>query len=93
MSQTDPYAAFDQIETRCPQLGGEVLFGYCRRMNSGLPCSRALICFRLLFPVELFFRKALKEETFAEVFETPGEGRMERFLRTVSEAREHLPQG
>ena len=88
MTEKDPYAAFDKIETRCPQLGGEVEFGYCRSMNSGLPCSRALVCFQLLFPVELFFRKALREETFAKLFEKPGEGRLERFLRTVSEAQE-----
>ena len=90
----DPIEAFDKIETRCPQLGGEVLFGYCRKMDSGLPCSRALICFQLLFPVELFFRKILKEETFKDCFETLGEGRLERFLRTIDEAKEILsPDG
>ena len=88
MAQPHPVEVFDRIEIRCPQLGGEVLFGYCRKVNQGLPCPRALVCFQLLFPVELFFRKVLKEETFRNIFENPGEGRMERFLRTVSEARE-----
>lgn len=92
MTDKDPYAAFDGIETRCPQLGGEVMFGYCRQRDSGLPCSRALVCFQLLFPVELFFRSALHEETFVRIFESPDEGRLERFLRTVEEARERVEE-
>ena len=86
----DPYAAFDGIETRCPRLGGEVVFGYCRKVNSGLPCRKSLTCFQLLFPVEAFFRRALKEETFSDLFENSGETRMEKILRTFSEAQERV---
>jgi len=87
------HQAFDQIQVRCPRLGGEVSFGYCRTISQGLPCRRALICFEFKFPVEQYFRLALKQETFSRCFEEPGEGRYEKFLRTVSEAVERVENG
>lgn len=83
-----PYRAFDQIEVRCPRLGGEVSFGYCRLVADGLPCERALICFERKFPVAEYFRRVLKEATFRRCFEeTPAENRYQKLLRTVSQAK------
>jgi len=83
-----PHRAFDQIEVRCPRLGGEVSFGYCRLVSDGLPCDRALICFERKFPVAEYFRRALKEATFRRCFEeAPAEGRYQRLLRKVSQTK------
>ena len=81
-----PYRAFDKIEARCPQLGGEVSFGYCRAVNDGLPCPKALVCFEHKFPVVTFFQKILTEEAFSRCFETPGPSRLERLFKAVAEA-------
>jgi hypothetical protein len=85
-----PYRAFDKIEIRCPQLGGEVNFGYCRTVAQGLPCSRALVCFELKFPVAAYFERVLKPETYDRVFNTPQPGRLEKFLSTVHEAKKRV---
>lgn len=85
-----PYRTFDKAEIRCPRLGGEVTFGYCRQMNDGLPCNRALICFEMKLPVEQYFRAVLKEETFYRIFLEPDMGRYEKFLKTVSDAKERV---
>ena len=83
-----PYRAFDQIEVRCPRLGGEVSFGYCRLVADGLPCERALICFERKFPVAEYFRRVLKEATFRQCFEEgPTEDRYQRLLRKVSQTK------
>lgn len=84
------YDVFDHVEVRCPQLGGEVTFGYCRVLQDGMPCQRALLCFERKFPVDEYFRTVLKEETFIRIFTTPPRSRVERFLDSVAEAQKRL---
>ncbi len=85
-----PYKVFDHIEVRCPRMGHQINFGYCRAMSDGLPCSRSITCFYYTFPVEAYFRRVLKDETFASIFLSEKPGRYESFLRTVSEAKERV---
>lgn len=86
-----PHRTFDKTEVRCPRLGGPVTFGYCRRAGQNeLPCAKALNCFKLRFPVEKYFQAVLKEETFADIFGQPMEGRVERLFRVVDEAKERI---
>ncbi len=82
-----PHRAFDDLEVRCPMLGGEVTFRYCRRLDQGLPCRRALVCFAHAFPVETYFRHLLHATTFERCFAPPEQGRYEHLLETFSKAR------
>jgi hypothetical protein len=59
---------FDKMEIRCPRLGHELTFAYCRREGGDLPCPRAMQCWEPLFPVGEHLREIL----------TPGE--WERFV-------------
>jgi hypothetical protein len=77
------YDAFDHLETRCPQMGHQIDFGYCRRVKEGLPCPKAIDCFYLKFPVERYFRLVLREETFAAIFLEQGLNRYEKLLKVV----------
>ena len=67
--------------------GGEATFGYCRVLEDGLPCRRALVCFERSFPVETFFRAILIEETFRRCFESAPADRVGRLLSEVEAAR------
>ncbi len=87
------YDVFDHVEVRCPQLGGEVRFGYCRTLQEGLPCPRALVCFELKFPVEEYFRRVLRAKTFDNIFLVAPPTRMEKFLKTIAEAKERVGKG
>lgn len=82
-----PYRVFDHLEIRCPQLGGEVTFGYCRAMADGLPCAKALDCYHLKFPVREYFHRVLTPEAFARIFESEQTGRYQKFLKTVAQAQ------
>ncbi len=42
----------DGFRIRCPRLGHQIQFSYCRRENDGAPCFRTLDCWHGLFPVE-----------------------------------------
>ena len=54
---------FDRLEIRCPRLGHQGPFSYCRREGGDLPCSRAIQCWEPFFTVESHLRESL----------TPGE--------------------
>ncbi|MBW2062169.1 MAG: hypothetical protein JRI95_11495 [Deltaproteobacteria bacterium] len=84
----DVKTAFDELETRCPQLGGPVPFDYCRKVAEGLPCSRALICWELHFPVGQYLRRILTEEEWKKAFETPSLSRLERILSAADRFRD-----
>jgi len=78
---------FDHAVVRCPQLGGQVSFGYCRVLEDGLPCRRALVCHERGFPVETFFRAILTDQTFRRCFERRPTDRLGRLLTEVDAAR------
>lgn len=81
------YEAFDHIEVRCPQLGHQINFGYCRQRTEGLPCTRAIDCFYLKFPVQKYFRLVLKKETFRRLFIDSQTPRLDKLFQTVDTAR------
>jgi len=85
--------AFDRIDVRCPQLGGGVTFGYCRILDDGLPCPKALTCYELRFPVEAYFRRVLEKQTFERIFGSPQPSRLDRLFRAADAARKSDRQG
>ena len=54
-------AVHDHLEIRCPKLGGQVTFAYCRREAGTIPCQRAAICWQCRFPVGAFLKSILEE--------------------------------
>lgn len=49
----------DELLIRCPRLGGEVTFGYCRQEGGEVPCGRVLACWQSCFPVVEYLRVKL----------------------------------
>ena len=61
----------DEFEIRCPRLGHNIYFSYCRSENGGLPCFKALDCWHPHFEVENCLRKELSEEQWQQTFMCP----------------------
>ena len=60
---------FDHLEIRCPRLGGEVTFAYCRVEGGDLPCMRIVACWQRCLPIEDYLNEKLAPsqlERFAE---------------------------
>jgi hypothetical protein len=60
---------FDHLEIRCPRLGGQVTFAYCRVEGCELPCMRIADCWQRSLPIAEYLRDNLapdKLERFAE---------------------------
>ncbi len=81
------YDVFDHVEVRCPQLGHQIGFGYCRQRDKGMPCPKAIDCFYLKIPAQAYFERVLRKETFRRIFVEPHASRMEVFLGALSEAQ------
>ncbi len=58
----------DDTVVRCPRLGHQVPFKYCRIENTGTPCFKTLDCWYDQFDVVSHFRQTLSEEAFAKTF-------------------------
>lgn len=58
----------NEFTIRCPRLGHQINFAYCRSENSGLPCFKTLDCWFSYFDVHAHFKEKLTEEDFKKIF-------------------------
>jgi len=61
----------DSFQIRCPRLGQQIHFAYCRQENMGLPCARSLDCWFMHFDVVTHLRDELSAGEWEEAFEKP----------------------
>lgn len=55
----------DQLQRRCPRLGGQVEFSYCRTCeDQDGPCFKIFDCWWEFFDVVTYMRKQLPKEQF-----------------------------
>ncbi|HEX9024310.1 MAG TPA: hypothetical protein VF799_10765 [Geobacteraceae bacterium] len=50
---------YDSLLIRCPRLGGEVTFAYCRVEAGDLPCGRIVVCWQGAIPIADYLQKRL----------------------------------
>ena len=72
---------------RCPKLGHQIAFTYCRSESMGLPCFKILDCWFDQFLVEEYLRKELKPEEWEKVFERPQKTKVLSLLELIEEAK------
>ena len=61
----------DSFQIRCPRLGQQIHFSYCRGENMGLPCFKTLDCWYIYFHVVAYLRQELSTAQWEETFEKP----------------------
>ena len=61
----------DSFQIRCPRLGQQIHFSYCRQENMGLPCFKALDCWYMHFNVVEYLGQELSAAEWKESFEKP----------------------
>jgi hypothetical protein len=54
---------YDHLEIRCPRLGHDLHFSYCRKESGDLPCHRTVHCWSPFFLVEAYLREVFPAET------------------------------
>jgi hypothetical protein len=55
------------MNLRCPRLGHEINFGYCRTETSGKPCRLILNCWWESFDVRSFLQANLPEDIMCQI--------------------------
>ena len=78
----------DDQTIRCPRLGHQISFSFCRYENQGLPCFKTLDCWHTHFPVETHLRAALTSEQWEKVFNRPLDPKMASLLELIERAKE-----
>ena len=63
----DDLTSQDARKRRCPMLGHDVNFSYCRAPGRGLPCGKVFDCWWETFDVESFVRAHFSEADIREV--------------------------
>ncbi|MBI5523285.1 MAG: hypothetical protein HY910_11695 [Desulfarculus sp.] len=76
----------------CPMLGQPLQFGYCRRAQEGLPCSRVTTCFAGRLDVEAFLEAHYTPEERAR-FLAPPPSRLQRVADALAQANQPSAAG
>jgi hypothetical protein len=80
----------DDYKIRCPRLGHQIGFSYCRSENNGIPCLKILDCWFEHFPVEEHLRATLKEEDWDKAFQQSGKGKLLSILELIEQAKKTM---
>ncbi len=77
----------EDYKIRCPRLGHQITFSYCRSENGGLPCFKTLDCWFEHFLVEEYLREELKPEQWDQVFGRPPKPKMLSLVELIEQAK------
>ncbi len=77
----------DDYKIRCPRLGHQIHFLYCRQENKGLPCFKTLDCWHTHFNVQTFLKAELTEEQWEKVFTRRVKPKMLSLLELIEQAK------
>lgn len=79
----------DSFQIRCPRLGQQIHFGYCRQENMGLPCFKTLDCWHIYFEVVAYLRQELTDAEWKEAFERPVTPKILSLAQLVEKAQKN----
>jgi hypothetical protein len=88
----DDITQHDARRRRCPMLGHEVHFGYCRAPGRELPCGRIFDCWFEAFDVEAFVRAHYSEADVARIL-APRKPKVVSIVELIEQARRSAAEG
>ncbi len=77
----------EEYRIRCPRLGHQITFSYCRSENLGIPCVKTLDCWFQHFLVEEYLRGELRPEEWEKSFNRPSKQKMLSLLELIEQAK------
>ena len=81
----------DALIIRCPQLGGEVPFRYCRTVDEDLPCRRIIVCWEFRIEVSKFLKENYSIDQLQRALAPPTKTRIETILELIDKAKKVNP--
>jgi len=83
---SDDIQAHDDRKRRCPMLGHEVPFSYCRAPAAQLPCRMVFDCWWETFDVEGFIRRHFSERDIQAIL-APRKDKVVSLVELIRQAR------
>ena len=81
------HVMYDNLEIRCPRLGGEVTFAYCQKEGGDLPCPRILACWQPHFDVETYLGGKLTKTEWDCCFNRPSKDKVTTLIELIEAAK------
>ena len=82
----EDFTHHDGRRRRCPMLGHDVPFAYCRAPGSEIPCRRVFDCWWETFEVEAFIRVHYSEDDVAKIL-APRQDKTSTIVELIERAR------
>ncbi len=84
-------SGYDQLERRCPRLGGPVRFAYCRAAGeNGKRCFKVFDCWWEYFDVVAFMRQCLSAGDFEQLIQTRAPDKTASLVEIINQARRRM---
>jgi len=83
---------YDHLSIRCPRLGGEVTFSYCRQEGISIPCFRIITCWHPFFPVEKHLRDTMTAESWGSFMSHMPKDKTTTLIELIEEAKKRAQQ-
>ncbi len=83
----------DALMIRCPQLGGEVPFHYCRIVNEDLPCRRMIVCWEFRIEIPSFLKENYTRDQIQSAFAQPRKAKIETILELIEKSKRIKEEG
>ncbi len=84
---------YDEHIIRCPMLGGEVPFRYCRTLNDELPCRKIIICWEFRIEISKFLGEHYSIDQIEKALAPPTKTRLETILELIEKAKKGKEEG
>ncbi len=79
--------SYDDLEIRCPRLGHEISFAYCRKEAGEWPCFRIISCWQYRFPVEDFLKEKMAPEAWEEFCQQKSRDKVGSLIELIEAAK------
>jgi hypothetical protein len=83
----------DSLIIRCPQLGGEVPFSYCRTVNEYLPCRKIIVCWEFRLEISKFLGEHYSIDQIQSTLAPPTKTRIDTILELIEKAKKIKEEG
>lgn len=72
---------------RCPKLGDEMTFAYCRQEAGNLPCARIIRCWSAIFNVEAYLKESMVPEQWDNFIDAKSPDKMTNLIELIAAAK------
>lgn len=83
---------YDDKTMRCPRVGGEITFRFCRFENNMLPCRFIAGCWQGQMDIEAFLDEHYSEEDLNRIF-APPKPKMESLVDLMEKVKKEKQNG